>query len=181
MFDKDFLTKKLDKFVALLSLNADVDYEFEETEDFYIVKVFFRGENVGYAIGNRGEKINSMQNILLMMLRQSLRTEKKEDEEKVSKLRVFVDIGDYREKKKGFLMREVHRKVEDARVLGEPVDLNPMSALERREVHMELQKFDDVKTESVGEGRERFVRIIPISEGELGVISDDEEKEEQEE
>jgi len=44
MFDKEFLTKKLDKFVALLGLNADVDYTFEEEGEFFLIKVIFKGE-----------------------------------------------------------------------------------------------------------------------------------------
>ncbi len=179
MFDQEFITKKLDKFVALLGLNADVDYDFQEGEDFFLVKVIFRGDNVGYAIGTGGGKIFSMQNVLLMMLKNSLRGEKNEDEEKLEKLRVFVDIGDYRERKKQILIKDVQRKADEARVLGEPVDLHPMSAIERREVHMELKKFDDIKTESLGEGRDRYVRIIPLKEEEIGAIK--EENEEQEE
>ncbi len=182
MFDKDFITKKLDKFVALLGLDADVEYDFLEEEDFFQVNVFFKGDNVGYAIGTGGGKIFSMQSVLMMMLKNALRNEKGEDEEKVQKLRVFVDIGDYREKKVENMLKNVRSKVEDARALGEPVDLEPMHPASRREVHMELKKYDDIRTESVGEGRERFVRIIPISEEELGAMdSGEEEKEEQEE
>ncbi len=178
MFDKEFLTKKLDKFVALLGLNADVDYTFEEEGEFFLIKVIFKGENVGYAIGVGGGKINSMQNVLLMMLRNSLRAEQNEEDEKLSKLRVFVDIGDYKERRIENMLKNVNRKVEEARILGEAVDLHPMPASERRQVHLELQKLDDIKTESVGEGRDRFVRIIPSSEEELGTIPEEEEQEE---
>lgn len=178
MFDKEFITKKLDKFIALLSLNADVDYDFQEQDDVFLVKVIFKGENVGYAIGTGGSKIVSMQNILLMMLKNCLRSEKKEKEENLDKLRVFVDIGDYREKKKQKMLREVQKRADEARVSGEPVDLYPMNPIDRREVHIELKKFDDIKTESIGEGRERFVRIIPLTEEELGMTQEEEEQEE---
>jgi spoIIIJ-associated protein len=179
MFDKEFITKKLDKFVALLGLDADVEYEFQEGEEFFLVKVVFKGENVGYAIGMGGGKILSMQNVLLMMLKNALRAEKKEEDEKLEKLRVFVDIGDYRERKMQNLLRDVHRKVDEARVLGEPVDLHPMPAVERREIHMELKKLDDIKTESIGEGRDRYVRIIPVSEEEMGVVKEEDEEQEE--
>jgi hypothetical protein len=36
---------------------------------------------------------------------------------------------------------------------------------------MTLQKFDDIKTESFGEGRDRHVRIIPESEADLGLMN----------
>ncbi len=180
MFDQEFLTKKLDKFVALLGINADVEYDFVEDEEYFLVKVLFKGENVGYAIGSGGGKIFSMQNVLMMMLKNALRNEKDEEEEKVSKLKVFVDIGDYREKKTEGMLREANRKAEDARVLGEPVDLQPMSPSERREIHMELKKYDDIVTESVGEGMSRFVRIIPKSEEEIQVETQQEVEETEE-
>jgi spoIIIJ-associated protein len=180
MFDQEFITKKLDKFVALLSINADVEYEFETGEDF-LVKVLFKGDNVGYIIGTGGRNILSMQSLLGQMLRNSLKQEQGLDDEKLSKLKVFVDIGDYREKKVKLLLEKVLRKADEARTLGEPVDLFPMSAADRREVHLELQKYDDLKTESTGEGRDRFVRIIPISEEDLGVVKNPEEHEEESE
>lgn len=179
MFDQAFITKKLDKFVALLGLNADVEYDFQEGEEFFLVRVIFKGDNVGYAIGTGGGKIFSMQNVLLMMLKNALRAEKNETEEKLEKLRVFVDIGDYRERKMQNLLKDVHRKAGEARTLGEPVDLHPMPAVERREVHMELKKFDDIKTESIGEGRERYVRIIPLMEEEMGIVKEEDEEQEE--
>jgi len=59
------------------------------------------------------------------------------------------------------------QKADDARILGEPIELEPMSPSDRRVVHMALQVFDDIKTESVGEGNDRRVKIIPISDKEI--------------
>ncbi len=180
MFDQKFITKKLDKFVALLGINADVEYEFEDGEVF-LVKVLFKGDNVGYVIGNSGKNIYAMQFVLTQMLRNALKQELEEDDEKLINLRVFVDVGDYREARLKILLEKANRKADEARTLGEPVDLFPMSPADRREVHVELQKYDDIKTESVGEGRDRFVRIIPVSEEELGVLNNSEESEEESE
>jgi hypothetical protein len=47
-----------------------------------------------------------------------------------------------------------------------------MDASDRRVVHTVLGKFDDIKTESFGEDRERFVRISPLSEKALGIASE---------
>ncbi len=180
MFDQTFITKKLDKFVALLSINADVEYEFEDGENF-LVKVLFKGDNVGYVIGNAGRHILSMQYVLTQMLRNCLKEEFKKEEEELRKLRVFVDVGEYRDRQLKILLEKVLQKADEARISGEPVDLLPMSPSDRREVHLELEKFDDLTTESIGEGRDRFVRIIPTTEENLGAIQDPEEFEEESE
>jgi len=42
------------------------------------------------------------------------------------------------------------------------ISLPPMNAYERRIVHLELSSRPDIKTESIGEGRERYIVIRPI-------------------
>ena len=64
------------------------------------------------------------------------------------------------------------QKADDARILGESIDLPPMKPYDRRVVHMVLQKFDDISTESQGEGRDRYVRIVPTSEADLGLMEE---------
>ncbi len=162
MFDEKFLTQKLDKFVALLDINSVVEYDFVEEKECFYVKVFFKGDNLGYAIGFRGKNIQSMQYILSMMLKAILRTEEKNTDEEIDKLRVVLDIGDYREQHVQKLRRMVESKVDDVRALGEYIDLEPMHSSDRREIHLYIESFEDMTTESVGEGRDRAIRIIPV-------------------
>jgi len=73
-----------------------------------------------------------------------------------------IDVNDYSRQKinsLGDLARNMARQaISDKR----PVVLRPMSAYERRIVHMELAGNDQVKTESIGEGEERKIVIKPI-------------------
>ncbi len=81
--------------------------------------------------------------------------------------RVLMDVGGYKEERNKKIERMALQKADDARILGEPIELEPMSPSDRRVVHMALQVFDDIKTESVGEGNDRRVKIIPISDKEI--------------
>ncbi len=173
MFDQKFLTQKLDKFVALLDMNSVVEYEFLEKDGLYIINVSFRGDNLGYAIGYRGKNIQSLQFILSIMLKNILQKEMDLSFDDVSKIHIFVDVGDYREQSVKRLHRLLDGKMDEARTLGEYIDLPAMSPAERREVHMYVDKFDDISSESIGEGSSRFVRITPLSEEALGIISED--------
>ncbi len=119
------------------------------------------GENVVFNIGTKesdlligqyGTNLQSLQHILRAMAR-------KISEEK---LRFSVDVNDYRREKLGSLAELARSLACQAIADRRPVVLRPMSAYERRIVHLELAENEQVKTESVGEGEERKVVIKPV-------------------
>lgn len=163
----EIVKAEVDTISDMMMLDATVDYSTEEGEDgFLIVNVVFSGEDLGYMIGNRGLHLQAFQYILSNIVKSKVRKETGEEE---IKLAVLVDVGGYKAARNEKIERLAMQKADDARILGEPVDLLPMSAGDRRVVHSVLGKFDDLKTESFGEGRDRFVRITPLKEEEIGV------------
>ena len=72
-----------------------------------------------------------------------------------------VDVEGFRQRREQALTRLAERMAEKARQRGEPISLEPMSAYERRIIHMTLRGAEDVYTESTGEGKQRRVRIFP--------------------
>ena len=76
-------------------------------------------------------------------------------------VRVVLDVESYRQRREASL-RDMATKVAE-RVLqtGRSITLEPMSAADRRIVHISLADREDVSTESVGLGEERKVTIIP--------------------
>jgi len=103
-------------------------------------------------IGQYGVNLRSLQHILRAMARR--RTEEK--------LRFSVDVNDYRREKISSLADLARNMARQAVEEQGPVVLRPMSAYERRIVHMELAGNDQVKTESIGEGEERKIVIKPV-------------------
>lgn len=161
----DITKEEVLKIKDLLGVEAEVECELEDGDEGYVVvSVTFKGDDLGYMIGNRGLHLQALQYILSNIVRGKVR---KEDEE--AKVTVLVDVGGYRQQRNDKIERLAMQKADDARILGESVDLLPMSAGDRRTVHSVLSKFDDIKTESFGEGRDRYVRITPVSEKDLGV------------
>lgn len=119
------------------------------------------GENVVFNIGTKesdlligqhGTNLLSLQHILRAMAR------KKSEE----KLKFSVDVNDYRREKLGSLVWLARSLARQAIADRRPVILRPMSAYERRIVHLELAGNEQVKTESIGEGEERKVVIKPV-------------------
>ncbi len=164
--DKQELSKIVDreigKFISLSGVDATYDLNIEEVEGTTSVKVSFEGDNLGYMIGNHGRHLDSLQYILQLIIRRAV------DEEDFD-FRLTVDVSGYRKDRNEKIESIALEKADDARILGESIDLPAMKPYDRRVVHVALQKFDDIKTESYGEGRDRYVRIIPESEEDLGM------------
>src|SRR5207249_3807814 len=68
---------------------------------------------------------------------------------------IVVDAAGYRERREAALQRAADRAVSDALDFGRPVELEPMSAAERRIVHTYLRDRTDVQTHSEGDEPDR--------------------------
>lgn len=73
--------------------------------------------------------------------------------------RVVVDANNHEKKKIDILRTTAHMMAERARYFKASVDLEPMSAHDRRVVHEFLSEATDIKTESAGEGPKRHIVI----------------------
>lgn len=107
-------------------------------------------------IGYHGEAINALQQITKNVLWTKYPERLKE------KSHFMIDVDGYRRRQQESIINLAERKAEMARNTKEPQVLPPMSSFFRRIVHMHLSKesFADLRTESVGSGDRRAVRII---------------------
>ncbi len=170
---EDIIKKELDTLLSLMGIEAKYDLNVEESNGIKYIKISFNGENLGYLIGNHGKHLESLQYVFSLILRKKF--------EEGMEYRVLMDVGGYKEERNKKIERIALQKADDARILGEPIELEPMSPSDRRVVHMALQVFDDIKTESVGEGNDRRVKIIPISDKEILKGKEDSDSDEEEE
>ncbi|MGI5898186.1 MAG: protein jag [Candidatus Dojkabacteria bacterium] len=158
MKDKDIVKiveGEVEKLCSLLGVECEKEFSIEDADGgIKYIKVAFNGEDLGYMIGNRGRHLDSIQFILQIIL------SRKFDED--FDFRVFVDVGGYRREKDSKLEELAIQKADDARILGDKVELPPMKPSDRRIVHLALMKFDDIKTESEGEGMDRHIVITPL-------------------
>ena len=132
-------------------LNKFLDNEKKWTAEIkeYDIYVDIEGENLQFLIGYRGENINSLKTILSSIA----------NKKSTSKIRVYLDIAGYREKRIKTLedlAEKLARTVERTR---KPVTLEPMTAYERKIIHTKLQNNNKVKTFSKGEEPYRKVVI----------------------
>ena len=108
-------------------------------------------EELGNLIGRRGERLQAIQHLVNLMLSRKLG----------EWARVTIDIEEYRGRREAQLRALARKAGERVQETGRAVQLEPMTALERRWVHMELQGAPGLATESAGEEPERRVVVIP--------------------
>ncbi|MBN1618142.1 KH domain-containing protein [Candidatus Dojkabacteria bacterium] len=142
---------------AETSLDMDT-YDNEEGEEREYIKIKIDGDDLGILIGYLGKNLKSMQRVLTLMMNKQL----KDRLEEGRYLKVVVDVSNYRESRKEHLEALANRVREEVLASGEEVDLPSMDAYERRIVHIYLKEFDDVTTESFGEGWDRHIKVMPI-------------------
>lgn len=145
-------------FSELMLVDADINCSITMADDGVspVVTIEYEGDDLGYMIGGKGFHLRSLQYIFSMIINKKYGGDD-------SRIYVNVDVGGYKKEKADKIADEVLQKAEDARILGEPIDLEPMNAAERRVVHTTLSTFSDIETKSFGEGRDRAVRIIPLN------------------
>jgi predicted RNA-binding protein Jag len=77
---------------------------------------------------------------------------------------ITVDINNYRKERENLILDLARGAARRATVSKQEVVLPAMNAYERRLIHLELATRPDVKTESVGEGKNRHIVVRPIIE-----------------
>lgn len=75
---------------------------------------------------------------------------------------IFLDVNNYRQERENLIAELARAAAKKVMATKNEVSLPAMNSYERRLVHVELAVHPEVKTESVGEGKERYVIIRPI-------------------
>ncbi|NCN94816.1 hypothetical protein GW888_00245 [Candidatus Wolfebacteria bacterium] len=84
----------------------------------------------------------------------------------------FIDINNYRKERDNIILELARAAARKAATINEEVSLPAMNGYERRLIHIELSSRPDVLTESVGEGKERYIIIKPATSDKKQTIDD---------
>jgi spoIIIJ-associated protein len=119
------------------------------------VLVSCSGGDLGVLIGRHGQTIDAIQYLANAIAHRARPDDAKE---------VVVDAEGYRERRRATLEALAVRSAKRALADGEPVELEPMTAVERKVVHLRLKEFPGVETTSEGTEPNRFVVVVPASD-----------------
>jgi spoIIIJ-associated protein len=130
------------------AIGADVSVAASEREG--VVTVICTGPDLGLLIGKHGQTIDAIQYLANAIVR----SEGGEHE-------VVVDAAGYRARRRKTLASVADRSARLAAATGNPVELDPMTAVERKIVHEALKEDPEVETRSEGSEPNRFVVVVP--------------------
>jgi spoIIIJ-associated protein len=131
-------------------LDVDGSVEVSEEEDEIIGRV--DGEDLGLLIGRRGQTIDAIQ---LLCYRAAFQG-------RPDRKRVTVDAAGYRERRRDAIERQADRAADRAVKTGNEIELEAMTASERRVVHQHLKERAGIETFSEGDEPERCVVVAPL-------------------
>jgi spoIIIJ-associated protein len=131
----------------------DLEGEIVVTESDDVLTGSIEGDDLGRFIGRHGQTIEAVQHLAQRIVLRG-----------GGGPRVIVDAAGYRRRREDTLRAQAERAAEDAVRSGRPVELEPMSAAERRFVHEYLRERGDVETHSEGDEPERRL-VVEASTG----------------
>lgn len=146
--DIDVVVDTTNELLKRLEVAGEVSAQEDETGAY---QVHIQTEETGLLIGFHGRTLESLQIILGIIV-----------SKKLDKwVKVYANVGDYREKREEALMLMAQRAAERSLAMGRPVQLTNLTPAERRIIHLTLSGDERVETESVGEGADRTLFVKP--------------------
>ena len=130
-------------------MDLDADVAIREDDERIVLDI--EGPDAGRAIGKKGQTLDALQFLVNKIVNRF----------PSGRRHILVDSGDYRDRHDKGLVTLARREAKRAVQEGKVITLQPMTARDRRVIHLSLAKFDGVSTESQGQGMQRRIQIIP--------------------
>ena len=134
-------------FLEKMEINAELKGSLMGRDIYLEVK----GDQQGILIGRYGRTLDSLQFIINRMVNKRLK----------EPVKVILDVNDYRKNREENLKKMAIRSGEKAKLRGFSLTIGPFNAYDRRIIHLTLKEDPLLRTESLGEGEMKRVKIIP--------------------
>jgi spoIIIJ-associated protein len=138
----------LERILEAIGVRAQISLR----EDDESLVASLGGRELGLVIGKHGQTIDAIQYLVNAIIWRGQTDGRKQ---------VIVDAAGYRARREATLEALAVRSAERAVASAKTVELEPMTAVERKVVHVRLKEFPGVGTRSEGTEPNRFVVIEP--------------------
>jgi spoIIIJ-associated protein len=143
-------------FIEELLTKMDIDAIAEPSEAggrMYVDILDGDDDDMATLIGKHGQTLDAIQELTRPVVGHRLD----------QRIRVLVDVEDYRKRRAATLVEQAQEAAERALESGREQELSPMDALERKIVHDAVAELEGVESTSRGEDPGRYVVILPSS------------------
>ena len=147
---------KAGEVLGTLLKHMGLEAEVIATEDAERITLEVKGPETGLVIGKKGQTLDSLQYLVNKIVSQKL----PDDQEGKP---INVDAEGYRGRRAESLVELAHRLADKAKRSGRPVEAEPMSAADRRIIHVALAEMEGISTHSEGEGIYRHLIVVPTA------------------
>lgn len=142
----------LEELLARMDIDAIAEPNPHEGH-MYVDIVDGPEEDMSLLIGRHGQTLEAIQELTRMVVGRRLD----------QRVRVIVDVEDYRKRREARLQENARELAERVRETGREEELEPMNSYERKLVHDAVADVEGTETVSRGVDPDRFVVIVPSS------------------
>jgi spoIIIJ-associated protein len=146
---EDYIKNFIKEFFEKMGFDVDFNFLIENS----IIKIDLKTNEASYLIGEKGEVLFNIQHIIYLLLKKNIKD--------FNFASLELDINDYKKKKINFLKSMISDIADEVALSRKEIVLPPMSAYERKIVHLQIAERKDVVSESVGQEPERKIIIKP--------------------
>ncbi len=146
--DLEKIKKITEEFFQKMTMEVSIEVGNSKEES---IPINLKMDEPQILIGERGQTLIEIQHLLKMILKKKIGEQ----------FFIDLDIQDYKKKKNDYLKELARSYADEVSLMKKEKILPPMTAYERRIIHLELSERQDIQTESIGEEPERKVIIKP--------------------
>jgi spoIIIJ-associated protein len=141
------VTEVLDTLLGLMGAQGKVEVLSDELP----LALNIEGDDLGILIGRRGQTLVALEYVTKLIVVQRLK----------AWVPLTIDVGGYKKHRRDSLQKLALYLAEQVKSRRRAMPMEPMPADERRIIHLALADHPDVTTQSIGEGENRKVVILP--------------------
>ena len=151
---KEQLAETIRKIAGFMDLECQVEVkeEVDDKNNRALLLAVYTPENAKFLIGKNGQNLKSLEQVLRAMFLKKI----------PEFANIVVDVNDYKKSRTMEIVDIARQAVTRVRSTQKAEALFPMSAYERRIVHMELASCPDIATESIGAEPNRRIVVKPF-------------------
>lgn len=151
--NKERMIEAIKKMAGFMGLECQIELREELSSDnkVNLTISLYTPDNARFLIGKNGQNLRAFEHLMRSMFL-------KESKEISG---ISVDVNDYRRSRVSFVIDIAKQAVQRVRNTQKAEILSPMSANERRIIHMEFASCPDIATESIGSEPNRKIVIKP--------------------